>query len=342
MISGSISRVLIVGLGSIGERHISILKRLFPTISIAVLRHKKNNAQPGISGVNCFLSSIESALEFQPQVAIITNPASYHVSIATPLVKAGIHLLIEKPVSNNNEGLDDLIKISKEKNVILMIGYNLRFLPSLQAFRRYLTDKKVGKALSVRVEAGQYLPNWRINKNYRETVSAQRSLGGGVLLELSHEIDYLLWLFGPVDWVKSYVSTQSDLDIDVEDTANIILGFTKDVADYQLTASLNLDFIRHDTTRNCLVIGDKGSLKWDGVIGTVDVFEKGENCWKTIFSDRPEPNQTYEKELKHFFDCVEKNKSPLITIEDGQESVKVIEAIRLSSENKKQVKLRIA
>jgi len=332
--------VLIVGFGSIGERHISIFKKLFPDISIAVLRHKKYDGQVNVAGVNCFLSSIESALDFQPQVAIIANPATHHLSVAIPLAKAGIHLLIEKPVSISNQGLDDLIKISKEKNVILMIGYNLRFLPSLQVFRRYLSEKKVGKALSVRVETGQYLPSWRVNKNYRETVSAKRALGGGVLLELSHEIDYLLWLFGPVDWVKSHVSTQSDLDIDVEDTANIILGFDKDVGDYQLTASLNLDFIRHDTTRSCIVIGEKGSLKWDGISGTVDIFEKGGSHWKTIFSDKPERNYTYEKELQHFFECVEKNKDPLITVEDGKESVNVIEAIWKSSKNKKQVSLK--
>ena len=193
--------------------------------------------------------------------------------------------------------------------------------------------------MSVRTEVGQHLPNWRVGSDYRKTVSAQKILGGGVLLELSHEIDYLLWLFGPVEWVKAHISKQSDLDIDVEDSALIIFGFDKDKDDYQVTASLTMDFIRHDTTRSCTVIGEDGSLKWDGINGSVNFFKKNGTEWKEVYSDRPERNYTYEKEIQHFFQCIKLKEKPLITGEDGKASINIIDAIRLSSQNNMLVNL---
>ena len=342
IIESTVSRILIVGMGSIGKRHIGIINKLFPDMSIAVFRHKKCSEQFKIAGIDCCVSSIKDALKFKPQAAIVANPASHHLNTAVPLAKAGIHLLIEKPISITNEGLDNLINICNEKNIILMTGYNLRFLPSLQVFRRYLNEEKVGKSLSVRAEVGQYLPNWRNDSDYRNTVSAQKILGGGVLLELSHEIDYLLWLFGRIDWVDAHISKQSNLEIDVEDTAHIILGFDKNSRDYQLTASLNLDFIRHDTTRSCTVIGDKGSLKWNGINGSVEIFKENGSQWETIFLDKPERNYTYEKEVQHFFKCIEKKEKPLIAGEEGKACIDVIDAIRNSSKNSKKVNLKQA
>ena len=83
-----------------------------------------------------------------------------------------------------------------------MTAYNLRFLPSLQAYRERIQFGVIGKVLSVRCEIGQYLPSWRPGSDYRQAVSASRALGGGALLELSHEIDYLRWIFGEVAWVQ--------------------------------------------------------------------------------------------------------------------------------------------
>ena len=121
-----------------------------------------------------------------------------------------------------------LINICQSKKIALMTAYNLRFQPSLQEFRKQIKQQRIGKILSVRVEVGQYLPNWRPESDYRKGVSAQKKLGGGVLLELSHEIDYISWIFGDYKWVKAHISKQSNLEIDVEDTAYLLLGFKPD------------------------------------------------------------------------------------------------------------------
>jgi len=147
-------------------------------------------------GIDHCVTSLDDALRFHPQAAVIANPASHHLDLAMPLAQAGVHLLVEKPVSSSTHRVSELIEVCRVRGITLMTGYNLRFLPSLKRFRELLEEKRVGRVLSVRAEIGQFLPSWRPGFDYRQSVSARATLGGGVLLELSHEIDYLRWLFG--------------------------------------------------------------------------------------------------------------------------------------------------
>ena len=326
-----IQTVLIVGLGSIGRRHLEVIRSLFPGINIIALRHNQfDNYDLKILGLTQCVSSISDAIELNPQVAIISNPASKHIEIAKKLAKKGVNLLIEKPISDSSKGVLELIEICYQNSVILMTGYNLRFLPSLMEFRNLIQSKKIGKIYSIRSEVGQYLPDWRPELDYKLSVSAQKKMGGGALLELSHEIDYLSWIFGEIDWVKSHVSKQSDLEIDVEDSAQVILGFKKNDGKV-LTASLNIDFIRHDTTRKCFAIGEKGTILWDGVKGQVELFAKYKHGWEVLFSSNVDKNFTYAEEIKSFFSSVEHNKIPSITGEDGFQTLRIIEKIKESS-----------
>ena len=187
-----IKTVLIVGLGSIGQRHVKVIHFLFPNIKIIILRHKSCKDDTKHLGFYKCVTSFNDAVKLNPQAAIISNPASMHIDIAKKLASTGISLLIEKPISDSIEGVKELIDICYQNNVILMTGYNLRFLPSLVEFRKQIHSRKIGKIYSIRSEVGQYLPSWRPEIDYRASVSAQKSLGGGALLELSHEIDYLL------------------------------------------------------------------------------------------------------------------------------------------------------
>jgi len=311
--NSKIKKVLVVGMGSIGKRHIHIIHRLYPNVNIAVLRHEHCN-DFGYSGVNRCFTRINDALSYNPDVAIIANPASMHLGIAKQLAKNGIHLLIEKPISINLDGVQDLIELCKKTDVILMTAYNLRFSPTLIEFKKQLRANKVGKLYSVRAEVGQYLPSWRPNLDYRKTVSAQRKLGGGALLELSHEIDYLRWLFGPVEF-------QNDSD------------------ERSLTASLNMDFIRHDSTRVCVAIGEKGTLRWDGIAGKVEYYPKNTQAWEEVFSFPLDRDYTYTEEIKHFISCVEQENLPSISAKDGMKTLAVIDAARQSNQSMQRVYL---
>jgi predicted dehydrogenase len=162
-------------------------------------------------------------------------------------------------------------------------------------------------------------------------VSARQELGGGVLLELSHEIDYLRWIFGEVTWVKASLSRQSDLEISVEDSAHLVLGFATSVDNYQLIGTVNLDFIRHDVTRECVAIGERGSLRWNGLTGDVSIFEAGAEGWRVLFNCPQLCDESYIAEWKNLLACVAERETPLISGEDGLRVLEIIEAVRNSA-----------
>lgn len=326
-----ISRILIVGLGSIGKRHLRIARELTPNADIRILRHNATNEVPELAN-GCFFS-LDEAITFAPEIAVIANPAPFHICTALALANAGVHLIIEKPLSDSLDGVAQLLEICNTKKIILLTGYNLRFLPSLKHFRDLVREGTVGKVLSVRCEIGQYLPSWRPETDYAQSVSALRALGGGALLELSHELDYLRWIFGEVAWVKANLSRQSSLMLDVEDTAHLILGFVPSSENHQVVGMVNLDFVRHDTTRVCAAIGEESTLRWNGLTGVVDVFDAGGKEWRELFNYPHQRDDSYLAEWQNFISSITENKPPLISGNDGLKVLQIVEAARQSMAN---------
>ena len=325
-----LERLLVVGLGSIGVRHVRIVRELVPGVQIIALRHQDHSDTNGASIDHC-VASVSEALKLLPQAAVIANPASHHLEIAVPLAKAGLHLLVEKPISSSAKGVSELIEACATQGVTLMTGYNLRFSPSLQRFRGLLQEKRVGSVLSVRAEVGQFLPSWRPGVDYRKTVSAKAALGGGVLLELSHEIDYLRWLFGEIEWVSAIQRKQGSLEIDVEDTAHLFLGFAPKPGASSIVAALSMDCLRHDTTRTCTAIGETGSLRWNAVTGSVEIFEQGGEAWEILFGPEGNRDESYVAEWQHFLSCISDGTPPGVSGHDGLSVLRVIEGARQSS-----------
>ena len=326
-----INRILIVGLGSIGQRHFRLAGQLFPNADIRVLRHK--SSETIINSDSGFFYDVQDAITFAPQIVIIANPATFHIQIAQLFAKTGAHLLVEKPLAASLEGVTELIATTHKLSTVLLTGYNFRFLPSLQKFRNLLIEGCIGKILSVRCEIGQFLPSWRPTSDYRRCVSARYELGGGALLELSHELDYLRWIFGEVDWVIANLSRQSSLELDVEDSAHIILGFMPSVDDRRLVGTVNLDFIRHDNTRLCIAIGEQGSLRWNGLTGEVALYKSGATEWRELFRHAHQRDDSYLAEWDNFIECITEHKAPLVTGLDGLRALEIIAAARQSHES---------
>ncbi len=324
-----IERILIVGLGSIGSRHLRLARQILPSTDIRILRHYPGSEPP--ESANGVFSRLEEAIDFAPQIAVIASPAPYHVAAAQAFASAGAHLLVEKPLSDSLTGVAQLLETCRQQRVEVLTGYNLRFVTSLQRFRNLLIERVVGDVLSVRCEVGQFLPDWRSDSDYRQSVSAQRRLGGGALLELSHELDYLRWIFGEVEWVVATLSHQSSLELDVEDSAHLCLGFMPKSDSPALIATANLDFIRHDTTRLCTAIGESGSLRWNGVTGCVELYQAGAKQWEEIFRHPQQRDDSYLAQWYHLIDCVQHHKTPLISGEDGLRVLEIIEAARSSA-----------
>jgi predicted dehydrogenase len=335
-----ISRILVVGSGQMGSRHSDFARIQFPDAEIKTLA--RTASLENFESSEGFIYNMEEVVKFEPQIAVIANPSTFHVGIALELTKLGAHLLIEKPLSASREDVVKLIESCAQKNSRLMVGYNLRFSPSLQFFREKIIENLIGSVLSVRCEVGKYLPSWRPRSDYRDGVSGKMELGGGVLLELSHEIDYLRWIFGEIDWIRATTKRQSSLEIDVEDSAYLILGFLQNKTNSPLVGSLNLDFIRHDNSRNCTAIGENGSLRWDGITGEVLLFEKDASKWQTLFQHSPSSDETYLAEWEEFVSSINKNKNPSVSGEDGLRVIEIVEAARSSAESGVQVSINRA
>ena len=325
----SVDRVLIVGLGSIGARHARCARQLLPSAEITVLRHRECGDLTG-TGIDRCVTSIADALRYDPQVAVVANPATHHLAAATALSDAGVHLLVEKPIAAASEGVETWLNAARTRGVVVMVGYNLRFHPSLVRFRAELRERRIGRIYSVHAEIGQYLPDWRPGTDYRRGVTARAELGGGVLLELSHELDYLRWVFGEIESVTAVVRRQSSLEIDVADTAAVLLTFCGAGGEAPVVGTLTMDILRRDTTRRCTAIGEFGTLQWDALPGTVSLYS-ADAGWSTLESAPVRRDDVYLAEWRHFLESAERGSAPLVTGDDGLAVLRVIEAAQRSS-----------
>ncbi len=325
-----IKKVLIVGFGSIGKRHYEIAKEILPSAEFGLFRSGKNNTSSTEVSLN--FENLSQALEFKPDITVLANPSPFHIEIGMEFAKIRSHLLIEKPISDRSDTKKEFSEIVKKNNIIVSIGYNLKFSTSLQFLKETLDEGRIGKIYSVQCAVGQYLPDWRAGKDYRQSVSAKKNLGGGVLLELSHEINYLSWLFGKIDSLVCLSEKNSDLEIDVEDSANLLLKI-KLSSSNDLIIQLRMDFIRRDPHRSCTIIGENGTLIWDYISGKIEIYDSIESKWKVLFSQVPERNETYIAEWKDFIKAIETHSNPLTTYKEGYETLQVVEAARASNGN---------
>jgi predicted dehydrogenase len=323
-----VRRVLVVGLGSIGRRHARIAATSAPGLVVAALRHRDAAAPTGVALDLC-TTSLDAALAWRPDAAIIASPAPQHVAVATALAEAGVHLLIEKPIADRADDVAALLATARARGIVLATGYNLRFLPSLRRFRALVGQGIVGRVHTVRAEAGQHLATWRPDTDWRRGVSASAALGGGVLLELSHELDYLRWCFGEVATVDATLTRTAFPELDVEDTAHLVLRFRDGTP--APVASVALDFTRHDPVRRCTAIGTDGTLEWDGIAGTVRLRAPGADGW-TICHSAPVPrDHTYALQWAHLVRCVRTGQAPRVSGEDGLAVLRIVDAARTAA-----------
>lgn len=323
-------KFLIVGLGSIGKRHLNNIRIIDPEAKITIW-HTRSRQEIEPAGVVREVFCYEDAISPKPDIAIIANPASAHIPIAQKLSQEGIDLFIEKPLSSTMEGISELLQIQKISGNLIIVGYNFRFHPALNVLKQCITEGKIGKLVGIRAEVGQYLPDWRPGTDYRLSVSAQKELGGGVILELSHEIDYTRWLAGEITSVMSMTDHVSDLDIDVEDSAEIILKFSSGAL-----GSIHLDMIQRTPARSCKVIGTLGTAIWDGASDSVMIYTIETNQWNQANPvGKTDRNRMYLSEMEHFISCCRNRNEPDVTISDGKRVLEIALAALESSKNKR-------
>jgi predicted dehydrogenase len=329
-------RALVVGLGSIGKRHLSNLRTLLPGSQIAVWRHARHtNAVEHVEGTDLVVYDAESALEFGPEIAVVASPAPFHVPAATRLAEAGVHLLLEKPISHDETGVEALLGLCRKRQVVLMVGYNLRFSESLRVAHDVVARGRLGKILVIRAEVGSYLPDWRPGSDYHTVVSARAELGGGAVLELSHEIDYVRWLGGETRAVSAQIAELGGLGLQVEDTAEITLQYVSGGI-----AQIHVDMIQRSTHRSCRVIGSEGTLIWDAIANSLSLYDAGQRAWSTLCAAQEvDRNAMYLAELQEFIQAVKERRKPSITGEDGLQTLRIAVAAKRSAAEQRTIYL---
>jgi glutamate-1-semialdehyde aminotransferase/spore coat polysaccharide biosynthesis protein SpsF (cytidylyltransferase family)/predicted dehydrogenase len=319
-------RALVVGCGSIGRRHAANLKSIglrhfafCDTNAEALERCRKE-----VEG-ETFLDYADALQTFRPDFVLICTPPVYHVEQALLALRARAHAFIEKPLSHESSGIQLLIAEARRYERSVQVGYNMRFHPGLQILKQLIDAGKIGRVLWLNAEVGQYLPDWRPWQNYRESYSARNELGGGIILDGSHELDYICWLLGRPTEVSCRAEHLSNLEVDVEDAAWIFLVFPD-----RRRALLRLDFVQRTYSRSCKVVGETGTALWDFASQEVRWYSSEEQIWHTIPYEF-QVNDMYISEMCHFLESLGRGTGPLVDVEQGRDVVRVVEAAKKSS-----------
>lgn len=278
-------------------------------------------------------TSLEEALrEFRPHGVVVATPTAKHLEFALPAARAGAHLLLEKPVSDDLDGIAELTQVSREAGSRILVGFQLRFDPGLEELRRLLGRGDLGKVVRARVEWGEYLPHWHPWEDYRQGYAARNDLGGGVTRTLLHPFDYLAWLLGEVTEVQGFTGTLGDLELEVEDTCLANLRFASGAL-----ASVELDYLRRPGRHQLEVVGTEGVARWWAEDASLEVEvassgsrESARSRWQP--AEPFERNQLFLSEARHFLDVVV-GAEPKCTLDDGARALAVALGVRASAED---------
>lgn len=264
-------KIGVIGFGSISKRHRRNIKSLWPGSMIVATSSRENNGREKQQDTDYLAHGLDELVSLNPCFVIDASPSSYRNRSTVKLLRAGIPVLAEKPIASSLSLYNEIAVVAREKEVLIKVAYCLRFLKSASLVKKFLDNGALGDRIyNVFAGVGQYLPDWRAG-DYRVTVSASKDLGGGALLELSHELDYLTWLFGDLELAYSHIRQSGELDLDVEDVVDLQLS-----SQANTVINLHLDFISKSAWRGCKIIGSEAILDWDIMTGRVSLKRNGQ------------------------------------------------------------------
>lgn len=310
--------IAVIGLGNIATRHRRNLKMLFPEAQLVVMSASGRIPKEPVTDSDHIAESIDEIIQLQVQFAIIASPAPFHAQHAIPLIKAGIPVLIEKPVSVTQIDAQALIDAEAQYKTPVAVCYCLRYLPSAQQVRQMIQEGVIGNLYNAFIEIGQYLPDWRPTKDYRETVSAKTELGGGVLLELSHELDYAQWILGLLTPKYVVLRASEELGLEVEDNADLLMTTAKGAV-----VNIHLDFLQRKAHRKCRFIGSEGCIEWDLIRNEV-VLIKAKEQQEIYSAPEWDKNQMYLEMVTDFIKKINGQPNQSISLQEAERTVGLI------------------
>jgi predicted dehydrogenase len=321
-------RVLFLGLGGVGQRHLRNLRSLHPDAVVAAVRHAGrafeigNDLKPDHTvdivaryGITC-LPDLAAGIAWKPDFAVVATPSSLHVAQVSALIQAGIPVFVEKPLATSAEGLDALYALAKAQAVPVGVGYHLRFHPCVRRLRELLARDAVGKVQSLEVAVHSHMPSWHGYEKPNEFYAGVKALGGGVVLTEIHEIDLLCWMFGRPERVAAFGGRRSDLDIDVEDTISAILDFSG------LSCALTLSFVQNPPMRRFVVNGSLGRIVMEIPRLSIVAWDEAGNEFDRLDKPDFDRNLMFVEELSAFISALDGAAPPvgLAQVRDGQDT----------------------
>jgi predicted dehydrogenase len=315
-------RILVVGAGSIGCRHAANLRALGCDVGVHDVNEERMRtccATTGSAEVPDLTRVLTSATY---NAAVICTPTVHHIPAAQSCADAGLHLFIEKPLSDRFDGVDHLIDTVRSRELMCMVGFNLRYEPGLVWLKQNLDPRTIAFG---RVEFGSYLPSWRPEQDYRTVYSARKDLGGGIVLDDVHEIDYPCWIFGYPQRVCSTAGRFGNLDIDVEDTAEIHLIYPDQVI------TLHMDYLQRRYTRRAVFCTREGyHVSWE--FGNAVIWTDADGEHTHSYGADFRINDLYVAEMQDFLTTLAGGRAPPSNLENGAEILRI--ALRIKEENR--------
>ena len=322
-------KALVVGCGSIGFRHIDHLHRLGlsrveavdsnPAVRDRVKRHYGLTVR----------ADVRAALARRPDIVLVCTPASSHVPLALQALEAGAHVFIEKPLSTSLDGIQTLERRVRSDGRVVQVGYNLRYHPAMRAAKRLVESGRLGTILTAHAEFGLYLKKWWPGRDYRTSYMADSGESGGLLLDVSHEIDLLMWFLGGVKDVTAFGAKLSRLKMTGMDVIRVVMRMTSGAL-----ASLHMDCLQPTYVRGYTLVGEDTALRWDCPRGRADrslgrllvCGRKGKAMTRVPVRGRAQ--ETYLEELRDFLASIRAGTTPAIDVGQGAAVLRVAMAIQ--------------
>lgn len=299
--------ILIIGLGSIAKKHIDAIYQLNKSVRIYALRSNPNSKSE-IKGVIDIYDLSEINI-FEIDFVLISNPTAEHFLTIKQISDYNKSLFIEKPLfSEISEETEILVNEIERRQISTYVACNLRFLESLKELKKLLKDKRINE---VNVYCGSYLPDWRPGMDFRKVYSANIEMGGGVHIDLIHELDYVYWLFGNPNETNSFFSNNSSLDISAYDYANYLWVYEG------FSASIILNYYRTEKKRSIEVVTDAGIYLVDLLKNSIELNNK---C---IFVSEQKIADTYYDQMEFFVENILRDKEKFNTIGEANTVLKL-------------------
>ena len=324
-------KTLFAGLGSIGRRHLRNLVSLGESDIVLYRTHKSSLPDKELGSFRVE-TNLSKAFSEHPDAVVISNPSSMHMAIAEQAAKANCQIFIEKPISHTLDSLAHFEETQKDSTSVVFVGFQFRFNPGLKTVKKIIDDKVMGKPISFQCHWGEYLPGWHPWEDYKKSYAADRDMGGGVVLTLSHPLDYLRWIFGEVKELYAVTGKFSDLEIKSEDTAEVLLTFTNNVI-----GGLHLDYYQRPKKHYLSIICSGGTVFWEYETSMVHLEKASGEIVEIEAPENYERNQMYLDEMRHFLDIIKRGAQPICGFSDGKKALELAMGILQSGRYKERV-----